>query len=90
MTLTLRTRVMAAFVARIFGRGRSALGTGGGRAATCGEAALGERFFAVGGLEGVLEGTTTGGVSPSSGDVDEEAVLDLDLEELGGGGAGRS
>ncbi len=80
--------MIAALVARSFGRGRSALGVGGGRAATWGEAAFGERVFAVGGLEGVLEGTTTGGVSPSNGDVDDEAVLDL--EELEGGGAGRS
>ena len=54
-----RTTVIAALVARMVGRGRSALGKGGGRAATWGEAAFGERLFAVGGLEEVLEGTAT-------------------------------
>ena len=68
------------------GRGRSALGAGGGRAATWGEAALGERLFAVGGLEDVLEGTVTGGVSPKSGD-DE---VDFDLDELAVGVGTRS
>ena len=65
------------------GRGRSALGKGGGRAATWGEAAFGERLFAVGGLEEVLEGTATGGVSPRSGD--GEADFDLDELAVGGG-----
>lgn len=54
--------VIAALVARIFGRGRSALGAGGGRAATWGAAASRGRLAAV----GALVGTTTGGVSPSA------------------------
>ena len=77
------TSVIAAFVARIWGRGRSALGTGGGRAATWGDAAFGERSLALGGLE---DGTTTGGVSPRSGDEDVGAVDVVDC----GGGDGRS
>lgn len=44
-----------AFVDRIVGRGRSAFGIGGGRAATCGEAGSDDNDFAV--------GTTTGGES---------------------------
>ena len=80
-----RTRVMAAFEARILGRARSALGAGGGRAATWGEDAAGSRFFAVGGFEG--EGVTTGGVSPSRGAADVDGA---DVEEVGVGGAGRS
>ncbi len=58
------TIVMAAFAARIFGLGRSALGTGGGRAATCGEAASADKSFGDG---REVEGITTGGVSPSVG-----------------------
>lgn len=77
------TRVIAAFFARIVGRARSTLGAGGGRAATCGEAASGERFFAVGGLDDGV-GTTTGGVSPNSGE--EE----LAAGDFAAGGAGRS
>ena len=82
----LHTTVIAALVARMVGRGRSALGAGGGRAATWGEAAFRERFFAVGGLEDVLEGTATGGVSSSSGDCE----VDFNLDELAVGGGGRS
>ena len=52
--------VSAAFLARRVGFGRSARGTGGGRAAVCGEAASG--------LRGVLVlGMTTGGESCSGG-----------------------
>lgn len=52
---------IAAFVARILGRGRSALGAGGGRAASWGDAGSAERSFA----EGVAcAGIVTGGVSP--------------------------
>ena len=68
------------------GRRRSAFGAGGGRAATWGEAAFGERFFAVGGFEGVPEGTATGGVSTRSGD----GEADFDLDELAVGGGTRS
>ena len=82
----LHTTVIAALVARMVGRRRSALGAGGGRAATWGEAAFGERLFAVGGFEGVLEGTATGSVSPKSGD----GEVDFDLDELAVGGGGRS
>ena len=66
------------------------MGAGGGRAATCGEDALGERVFAVGGLEDDGDGTTTGGVSPRSGP--EGEAVDFAVEELDvdGGGAGRS
>ena len=48
---------IAAFFARIVGRGRSTLGAGGGGAATCGDAASAERSCA--------DGMTAGGVSPS-------------------------
>ena len=64
--------VIAAFVARIVGRGRSAFGTGGGRAATCGDAASADKSFA----RGVFAGATTGGVSPK-----------IDFEGPGEGGA---
>lgn len=48
--------------ALIVGLGRSALGAGGGRAATCGDDASGDNVFA----DGVtVAGITTGGVSPS-------------------------
>jgi hypothetical protein len=47
----------SALVDRIVGRGRSTFGTGGGRAATCGEAASDDSDSAV--------GTTTGGESLS-------------------------
>jgi len=49
------TTLNTALVDRIVGRGRSAFGTGGGRAATCGEDASDESDSAV--------GTTTGGES---------------------------
>ena len=78
--------MIAALVARRVGRGRSAFGVGGGLATTWGEAASGGRFFAVGGFEGLLEGTATGGVFPSNGD----GEVDVDFEELAVGGAGRS
>ena len=55
---------MAALVARICGLARSALGGGGGRAATCGDAASDDKSFADG---VVVAGMTTGGVSPSAG-----------------------
>ena len=83
---TLRTKVIAAFAARRVGRDRSAFGAGGGWAAIWGEAAFGERFFAVGGFKGLLEEIASGGVSPSSGDGEG----DFDSEELAVGGAGRS
>jgi hypothetical protein len=52
--------VRAAFCGRSVGFGRVALGTGGGRAAVCGEAASG--------LKGVLEvGMTMGGVESCRG-----------------------
>lgn len=59
-----RTIEMAAFVARICGLARSGLGGGGGRATTCGDAASADKSLADG--EGAA-GTTTGGVSPSTG-----------------------
>lgn len=49
----------AALVDRRTGRGRGAFGTGGGRAATCGDAASAETGSPV--------GTTTGGASLKSG-----------------------
>lgn len=49
------TILNTALVDRMVGRGRSAFGTGGGRAATCGEAASDDSDSAV--------GTTTGGES---------------------------
>ena len=63
------------------------MGTGGGRAATWGEDAFGERVLAVGGLEEDDDGTATGGVSPSSGvdGVDADAADVLGVE-----GGGRS
>ena len=83
---------MAAFVARICGLGRSALGTGGGRAATWGEAASGERLRAVGGFDfGV--GNTVDGASPRDGVDDVEGVVDDDAEDEDdgeSGAAGRS
>lgn len=69
--------VIAAFVARIVGLGRSAFGAGGGRAATCGDDASGDRSFA----EGVFAGITTGFVSPRSG-LDGPGAGGV-LEELG-------
>ena len=57
--------LIAAFEARIVGRGLSAFGTGGGFAATCGAAASADRSFADG--VAVFEGITTGGVSPNVG-----------------------
>lgn len=51
-----RTIVSAAFVALIFGRGRSTFGAGGGRAAVCGDAA-----------SALSAGTTTGGESANGG-----------------------
>ena len=76
-----RTRVIAALVARMEGRARSAFGAGGGRAATWGDAALGERFFAVGGFE---DGTAV--VRGSSWSV----VVEVDAEVSEGGGKGWS
>lgn len=52
------------------GRGRSSFGTGGGRAATCGEAASGDSDVAV--------GTTTGGESL-------RGCFALELESASGG-----
>lgn len=63
-TLSGRTIEIAALVALILGRGRSALGTGGGRAAVWGEAASADKSFGVGVFP---DGVTTGGVSPSVG-----------------------
>ena len=63
-----QTREIAALVALMVGLGRCALGIGGGLAATCGESAAGDRVLA----EGVDEGITTGGVSPSVGVVDAD------------------
>ena len=63
--------VIAAFLARIVGLGLSAFGTGGGRAATCGDEASGERSFA----DGVFAGVTIGVVSFS-----------MDPDGRGGGG----
>ena len=57
--------VMAAFDARMVGRGLSALGSGGGFATTCGAAASGDKSFAEGAFPFV--GMTTGGCSPSVG-----------------------
>jgi hypothetical protein len=54
--------VIAALVARIFGLLRSALGAGGGRATTWGDAASADKSFTDG-----CEGMTTGGASPSVG-----------------------
>lgn len=59
---------MAAFVARNVGLDRSALGAGGGRAATCGDAAFGESVFALG-----ADAPATGGTC------DEELELGLAL-----------
>jgi hypothetical protein len=55
--------VSAALVARSLGRGFSVFGTGGGRAAVCGEDAEGDRA----GLAVVVGGMTTGGELGRSG-----------------------
>ena len=60
----MHTIVIAALAALILGLGRSALGTGGGRAATWGEAASADKSFADG---REVEGTTIDGVSPIVG-----------------------
>lgn len=59
-----RTIVIAAFVARILGLARSALGGGGGLAATCGDAASADKSL---GECAFVAGMTTGGVSPKVG-----------------------
>jgi hypothetical protein len=50
----IRTIVKAAFIARSFGFGFSALGKGGGLAAVCGEAASGDREVGDGMMTGEL------------------------------------
>ena len=72
-----RTRDIAALVARIFGLDLSAFGAGGGRAATCGDEASGDRSFA----DGVFAGATTGGCSPRTGPAGRGGIGAV--EELG-------
>lgn len=73
-----RTTLIAALLARIFGLGLSALGVRGGRAATCGDEASGDRSFA----KGVFAGVTTGGCSPRTGPEGRGGMGAVD-EELG-------
>lgn len=62
--------MIAALVALMVSLRRSALGIGGGRAATCGESASADNVVAEGAVE--FGGITIGDVSPRTGEEDVE------------------